>query len=127
LPESYKYNVILKRVENEYENWDCSTEGFEGIRAQDILPLLVERFECEKFVGFGNVIDIFVDRCFGHHFNQKLEWDQAFIDRIHAEDEAGFKSGELKPTHIIAVFVSNLHATPYYSRGLDPISSIRKA
>jgi O-antigen biosynthesis protein len=126
LPESYKYNVILKRVENEYENWDCSTEGFEGIRAQDILPLLVERFECEKFVGFGNVIDIFVDRCFGHHFNQKLEWDKEFIDRIHAEDEAGFKSGELKPTHMIAVFVNNLHATPYYSRGLNSISSIRK-
>ena len=126
LPESYKYNVILKRTEPEYENWDCSSEGFEGIRAQDILPLLIERFECEKFVGFGNVIDIFVDRCFGHHFNPKLEWDQGFIDRVHAEDEEGFKSGQLTPTHMIAVFVNKLHGKPFYSRGLQPASVIRK-
>jgi 2-polyprenyl-3-methyl-5-hydroxy-6-metoxy-1,4-benzoquinol methylase len=39
LPESYRYNRQLKRYEELYQNWDCSTEGFEGIRAQDILPL----------------------------------------------------------------------------------------
>ncbi len=38
LPEAYRYNKLLSRYEPEYMNWDCSTEGFEGIRAQDILP-----------------------------------------------------------------------------------------
>ena len=38
LPDSYKYNHLLNRHEAMYENWDCSSEGFEGIRAQDILP-----------------------------------------------------------------------------------------
>ena len=31
LPEMYKYNHQLKRVEREFGNWDCSQEGFEGI------------------------------------------------------------------------------------------------
>ena len=43
--------------------------SFEGIRAQDILPLLVERFTFDEFIGFGNVIDPFVDRSFGPNFD----------------------------------------------------------
>ena len=38
LPHSKRYNHQLKRFEDEFVNWDCSTEGFEGIRAQDIRP-----------------------------------------------------------------------------------------
>ena len=126
LPESKQFNVLLNRLEKEYENWDCSKEGFEGIRAQDVLPLLLQRFQCEKFIGFGNAIDIFVDRCFGHNFNRESEWDRDLIDRVHAEDEAGLKSGKLTPTHMMAVFVKTMHCAPYYSRVIDPISSIRK-
>src|SRR2546421_428065 len=37
LPEKYKYNHQLKRLEIEFDNWDCSKEAFEGIRSQDIL------------------------------------------------------------------------------------------
>lgn len=126
LPESYKYNVLLDRLKKEYENWDCSKEGFEGIRAEEVLPLLLERFQCEQFVGFGSAIDIFVDRCFGHNFNRESEWDRTFIDYVHAEDEAGLKSGQLTSTHMMAVFVKNMNTAPYYSRGIDPVSSIRK-
>ena len=57
LPERYRYNRALKRYEELYENWDCSLESFEGIRAQDILPLLLEYFHFQLFVGCGNVID----------------------------------------------------------------------
>ncbi|MDH4483041.1 MAG: glycosyltransferase [Rhodoferax sp.] len=126
LPESKKFNVLLNRLEKEYDNWDCSKEGFEGIRAQDVLPLLLQRFQCEKFIGFGNAVDIFVDRCFGHNFNRESEWDRDLIDRLHAEDEDGLKSGKLTPTHMMAVFVKTMHCEPYYSRAIDPISSIRK-
>jgi SAM-dependent methyltransferase len=125
LPESHKFNVLLNRLEAEYENWDCSTEGFEGIRAQDVLPLLLQRFECEKFIGFANVIDIFVERCFGHNFNPESEWDRTFIDRVHSEDESGILSGRLKPTHMLAVFVKELNYPAFYSRGLDPFHSVR--
>ena len=125
LPESYKFNVLLNRLEKEYDNWDCSKEGFEGIRAQDVLPLIIERFQCEKFVGFGSAIDIFVDRCFGHNFKRESEWDKAFIDKVHTEDEAGLRCGRLTPTHMLAVFVKSLHVQPYFSRGINPLRSIR--
>lgn len=125
LPESYKFNVLLNRLEKEYDNWDCSKEGFEGIRAQDVLPLLIQRYQCEKFVGFGNAIDIFVDRCFGHNFNRESEWDRDFIDRVHNEDESGLLKGRLTPTHMIAVFVKTLHCTPFFSRGINPARSAR--
>ena len=120
LPDTKKYNHLLNRFEAEYDNWDCSIEGFEGIRAEDILPLLVQRFQCEKFVGFGNVIDIFVDRCFGHNFSRESEEDKALIDKVHAEDEAGFAAGTLTPTHMMAVFCKTLHCESFYSRGIKP-------
>ena len=126
LPYNKKYNHILKRFENYYENWDCSREGFEGIRSQDILPLLIKMFKCETFIGFGNVIDIFVDRCFGHNFNSSSDLDKELIDRLHKEDECGFKSGELKPTHLLGVFVNCLHREPYFSRGISPLSAVRE-
>ena len=125
LPESYKFNVLLDRHEEKYINWDCSTEGFEGVRAQDVLPLLLQRFQFETFIGFGSAIDIFVEKCFGHHFDPNSQWDREFIDRVHAEDEAGLKNGRLTPTHMLAVCVNTLSRTPFYSRGLDPVSSVR--
>ena len=50
MPDRYKYNHLLRRNENRYINWDCSSEGFEGVRAQDILPLLLERFNFKLFL-----------------------------------------------------------------------------
>ena len=103
LPASYRYNAQLMRNEELYENWDCSKEGFEGIRAQDILPLLVERFDFEFFMGYGNVIDPFIDRGFGPNFNADADWDRAFIDRVHARDAQEIDAGNITPTHMLAV------------------------
>ena len=125
LPQDYRYNLMLKRHEEIYENWDCSNEGFEGIRAQDILPLLIERFHFDRFIGFGNVIDPFIDRCFGHAFDPESEWDRDFIDRIHAYDERGFADGSLTPTHMFAVVTGPKRDNPRYSRGLSPEACMR--
>ena len=127
LPYNYKFNVLLKRHEEVYENWDCSREGFEGVRAQEVLPLLLDRFKCETFIGFGSAIDIFVDRCFGHNFDPSVEWDRTFIDRVHAEDEMGLLQGKLTPTHMMAVFVVELSVPTFCSRGLCPEKAVREA
>lgn len=100
--DSYKYNHLLKRTEASYINFDCSADSFEGIRAQDILPLLMQRFDFELFVPFGNVIDIFVDRCFGHNYRLDREWDVRFIDRVQQADEELIGAGRIKPTHMVA-------------------------
>jgi len=127
LPTEYRYNRQLNRHEELYDNWDCSIEGFEGVRAQDILPLLLDRFDFHLFIGFANVIDVFIDRGFGHNFNADQEWDRAFIDRLHAFDEQALKSGLLTPTHMAAVMATQPCPQNLYSRGLVPERCVRKS
>ena len=128
LPERYRYNHQMKRLETEFINHDCSVESFEGIRAQDILPLLLPRFSFHVFIAFGNVIDPFVDRAFGHNFNAENAEDRAFVDRVHALDEAGFADGSLKPTHMVAVMGRADYPAekPCYARGLSPDAAVRQ-
>jgi SAM-dependent methyltransferase len=124
-PHRARFNLLLQRHEELYENWDCSVEGFEGIRAQEILPLLLRDFHCEKFVAFGSAIDVFVDRAFGHHFDPANDVDRDFIDRVHRADEEGFAAGTLTPTHMFGVFTADVVAQPCFARGLEPAASIR--
>jgi len=103
LPDKYKYNRGTGQVEKEYENTDASVIGFEGVRAQDILPLLLMHFHFEVFIGFANIIDPFIDRTFGPNFDPDNAWDRSFIDRVHAFDMKNLEAGTLKPTHMYAV------------------------
>ena len=105
LPESYRYNQLMQRMEPKFINHDCSQSGFEGIRAQDILPLLNERFGFELFFPYGNIVFPFIDRGFGHNFDAEADWDRAFIDRLHERDHEGMLAGELTPTSMLAVAV----------------------
>ena len=126
IPDSYRYNHQLKRHEPTFEDWDCSNEGFEGVRAQDVLPLLLDHFHFSFFYGFSNVISPFIDRGFGHNFNSKEEWDRSFIDRVHAIDEDGFRNGTLKPTQVLAVMSKSQVPDPIYIRGISPEFAVRK-
>jgi SAM-dependent methyltransferase len=105
LPDVKKYNWFAKERQPEYINIDCSTEGFEGIRAQDILPLLVERFSFERFVGFGGFIDPFIDRAFGRNFDPKNPLDCDFIDVVAAANDAMLETDQIKPTMMLADIV----------------------
>jgi SAM-dependent methyltransferase len=126
LPHSFRFHVQLRRFEEpRFIDWDCSQEGFEGIRSQDILPLLVERFNFELFVGFGAVIDVFVDRSFGPHFHPDGEWDRDFIDRVHARDAEGLQSGRLTPTHMIASMRNEPGPPPSVWGDLTPERAVR--
>lgn len=116
LPQAYRYNQSAKRHEPEYINHDYAKESFEGIRAQDILPLLIKNFQFELFLPFANLIMVFIDRPFGHNFDAKSDWDRDFIDRVHARDEQGMLSGELKPTQMLAV----LRTVPVSTTLTDP-------
>lgn len=103
LPAKYRYNVQLERREKQFKDWDCSGEGFEGIRAQDILRLLVDRFDFELFIPYANVVDPFIDRNVGPHFDGDNPRDREFIDLVHARDEAALQAGTITPTHLSAV------------------------
>ncbi len=125
LPKEYRYNRQLHRQENIFEDWDCSQTGFEGVRSQDILPLLLTRFHFEVFVVFGNIIDPFVDRSFGHNFDASAEWDKAFIDRVHERDEQEMLAGRIKPTHMLAVMGKNENAPLRFHPPFTPEFAVR--
>ncbi len=125
LPKGYRYNRQLNRHEELYENWDCSKEAFEGIRSQDILPLSIDKFYLLLFIGFANIIDVFIDRGFGHNFNVGNEWDCRFVDKVHAFDEEAICSGKIKPTHMLAVMSNRPTKKPLLSRGLSPEFCVR--
>jgi len=120
LADKYKYNDQLRRQENNFVNWDCACDGFEGIRAQDIMPLLSERFHFDMFVGFSNVISPFIDRSFGHNFDVNATSDRAFIDRVHARDAREIMAGKIKPTQMFAVLSLDKSRPGLYIDGLTP-------
>jgi len=125
LPPSYRFNQLVGYYEELYQSWDCSIEGFEGVRSQDILPLLVEQFHFHLFIPYGNVIDPFIDRAFGCHFDSSTEWDRTFIDEVHQRDEHELASGRLKPTHMIAIVEAEPCTAPRFSEYLSPASCVR--
>lgn len=127
MPDRYKYNHQLKRVETVYQNWDCSQEGFEGIRAQDILPLLLKTFYFEAFAAYGNIIDIFVDRGFGHNFDPANPDDAAFIQQLGARDEELVDRGGIKPCQMIAVMRGRPVEHPSYYKHWSPEFCVRPA
>lgn len=105
LPDEKRYHHILKSYDHEYANRDCSTEGFEGIRSQDILPLLTQNFSFESFLAFGNLVDVFTSRGFGGNFDANNEKDKAFIDFIQYLNDLLIDLGHIKPTRMCAVMV----------------------
>lgn len=125
LPEEKRYHHILKRHDREYVNHDCSTQGFEGIRAQDILPLLVERYPFEVFFGFGNLIDVFTSRGFGANFDVSVDTDKAFIDFVQYLNDLLIDLGHLKPTRICAVMSPGATGEPRVYKNWTPEFCVR--
>ena len=107
LPESKKYNHYLKGFQPKYFNYDASRSGFEGIRSQDILKLLNEKFYFESFFGFANIVESFVDRAYGPNYDPQNVNDSKIINMIHKLDESLLIEHNLSPTHMLASMSSN--------------------
>ncbi|OGW38797.1 MAG: hypothetical protein A2Y97_01450 [Nitrospirae bacterium RBG_13_39_12] len=125
LDDRHKYNHQLKRFEPLYDNWDCSREGFEGIRSQDILPLLLSKFKFDLFIGFSNLISIFVDRSFGHNFDPNNELDRTFIDFFAKLDDYYIELGKIKPTQMIAAMTKEQKGATKIYKHLTPEFCLR--
>lgn len=122
MPEGYRFDNQLKRVDERFANWDCSGESFEGIRAQDIMPELLKRFHFRKYVAWGGLTDIFVDRSFGHNLSPDNAADRAFIDHLAQADRALLRLGATIPTQVIGVLTPE--PGPCLSNGLSPEAGV---
>ncbi|MFA7290300.1 MAG: methyltransferase domain-containing protein [Melioribacteraceae bacterium] len=82
LDEKYRYNAYSKEYDQEVMDHDCSSEGFEGIRAEDIVPLLNNYFDFDTYLPFSFIISRFIDRAYGHNYNVENSKDIEVINKI---------------------------------------------
>jgi len=126
LPEQKKLNHQLKSLDVAFVNSDCSSEGFEGIRAQDILPLMLDKFSFRSFAAWGGLIDIFIDRGFGWNFDPENDLDRNLIAFIARLNEDLIRAGRIKPTQMLAVMTpSPVTEPPRLYAGLTPEFAVR--
>lgn len=126
LPEEQKHHHLLKTTYDEFYNHDCSNEGFEGIRAQDILPLLVKHFNFEIFHAYGGVVDVFIDRGYGTNYDVGNPRDLAFVDFLEYINSLLLELGHIKPTQMAAVMRVGEVKYNKFHRNLSPEFCIRK-
>lgn len=124
LNDRQRYHARLKKLYAEFEDLDCSSSGFEGVRAQDILPLLVERFHPRRFLAGGGLIDPFIDRGFGFGFNLSEERDRHLLEFIAKLNDALLDNGQITPTLMLAHFYNEPGEEKFY-RGRSARASIR--
>jgi SAM-dependent methyltransferase len=130
LPDRLKRDLIFQRLDRWYENWDCSIEGFEGIRAQDILPALIDRrFRFERFFATGGLADVFYDRRFGHNFDLDDSRDVLFLERVQALEDRMLAGDAIKPVCMYAVLRSprsqGCPPQPVCTGGMTPAKAVR--
>jgi SAM-dependent methyltransferase len=102
LRESQRYDRYFEKRVPRYTSVDHSTYSHEGVRAQDIVPILLQHFDFETFFAFGGGIMPFVERRLGFNFNPNDDADRNLIDRIHADDAANVAAARYPAAKMIA-------------------------
>lgn len=114
MPERYKFNHTLKRWDSQYDDRDYSVKTNEGIRAQDILPLLMERFHFVRFAADGGIIEPLLDRAYGLNLSREKPEDLLFVDQIAFLNDTLIDAGLIKPTMMHAVMANEPQAPRIY-------------
>lgn len=116
LPRNYKFNHNFGRYEDTFSNWDHSKEGNEGIRAQDILDNLSQRFAFERFFSVGPLAPTLFGRQFGANFDPENPKDRELIDVIGRVDHDLMDMGYLKPVLMYAMMSCRQDVSPLFYR-----------
>src|SRR5437868_15024744 len=125
LSEKQRFHHQLHQLQLErFEDFDCSKEGFEGVRVQDILYLILNKFSPYKFFGYGGFIEVLVDRGFGHGFDPNDERQREFIAALAKINDMMLDGGMLKPTIMSAYFTKEDRGEICY-RGRSALRSLR--
>jgi hypothetical protein len=125
---SKKLNHQLKVTHENFVNFDCSKEGFEGVRSQDILPLLISHFSFSAFLATGGLIEIFVDRGYGPNYSSDNLQDIEFIDSIADLNDRLIALGLIKPTMLFAEMgKKGVSKSAKLYKGLRPEFCVREA
>ena len=125
LPRKFKYNHLFQRFEDVWSNWDHSKEDNEGIRAQDVLRLLIENFSFNRYFVAGNMAPAIFGRQFGLNFDPNNPSERILIDTISRLDHDLISIGYLKPTILYGMMSCHADAEPIHPDGRNPTFYIR--
>jgi hypothetical protein len=126
LPDSLRYNHISAKVDQTFDDYDClAAGGFEGIRAQDILPLLIEHFQFEKFLAFGCLPEALFGGAYGPNFDPELLAHRQFVGSIDSLNTSLLELGVLKPTMVFAVMSNKATRNTRIWKMLSPQFCVR--
>ncbi|MCS6890435.1 MAG: class I SAM-dependent methyltransferase [Rhodovarius sp.] len=104
LPEERRYDHLFRRATPAFEDWDCAIDGFEGVRAQDILPLLAQGFIPERFIAWGAFTELFTSARFGPNFDLTQDEDLAFLEGMIGLEQRFLAERRTTPTEMAAIF-----------------------
>lgn len=109
MPARYRYHHVHKREYASFPDIDMSSHSFEGIRAQDILPLLLAHpsLHFSKFYAWGGVVDRFISQGFGPNYDAAREDDIAFLHVLSLLTDELNDSGRVKPVQMVAEMVKS--------------------
>lgn len=105
LPRRLRKDRALGGAPKVFVNYDHSAGGFEGIRAQDVLPCLLENFDFETCIAFGCLAIAVVDRRFGWNYDVDNAEDRDRIDALAERELALLAAGDLKPTQLLGKLI----------------------
>ena len=106
LPPAKRFDHSFGRAAPYFQDWDCSIEGFEGVRAQDILGLLAQNFEVARFAAWGGLADNFINDRMAPNFNPSDPLDRAFLERLAALEVRLLAERRTTPSVIVAEYRS---------------------
>ena len=127
IPDHWKHNFQFNDFHETYLNHDCSNVGFEGVRAEDILPLLTQKFAFSGFVAGGGFMDVLFDRGYGQSIDMEKPGEAALVKFLSETNELLLETGRVKPTMVFA----HMHApgpdapAPRYWRNMTPDFAVR--
>ena len=106
LPDEKRFDHAFRRPMPYYQDWDCSISSFEGVRAQDILRLIAERFAPEALVVWGAISQCFLGARACANFDVGSQQDRDFIAAVHELECRLLDQRKTTPVEMCGIFSS---------------------
>jgi SAM-dependent methyltransferase len=87
-----------------YPDMDCSKDGFECIRSEDVIPSLERNLERIHLIFAHTLARRFFDSMFGPNFDMNKDFDRSFFKLVTEFDELALRTGRLRPETFFGVY-----------------------
>lgn len=106
LPAGKCWDHGLSRPARFFQDWDCSVDGFEGVRAQEILGLVSTRFRVARLAAWGGITESFLNIRMGPNLDPDDPADRLFLERLAALEARLLAERKTTPTIVLADYRS---------------------